>query len=103
MGLLGRNGAGKSTLLKSVVAEPGVTVSGSVRVGDREVRGLSTYRICRLGVAWVPDDRRVFTALSVRENLEPGAHEAGARRPGSTGWSRTSRSSRGCSVVRATR
>ncbi|MFC0531459.1 ABC transporter ATP-binding protein [Phytohabitans kaempferiae] len=70
VGLLGRNGAGKSTLLKSVIAEPSVTVAGEIAIAGRSLRGLPTYRISRHGVAWVPDDRRVFTALSVRENLE---------------------------------
>lgn len=70
VGLLGRNGAGKTTLLKSVVAEPSVTVSGEIRIGDTSLRRTPTYRINRRGVAWVPDDRRVFTGLSVRENLE---------------------------------
>ncbi|SCL20171.1 amino acid/amide ABC transporter ATP-binding protein 2, HAAT family [Micromonospora pallida] len=70
VGLLGRNGAGKTTLLKSVIAEPSVTVAGEIAIDDRALRGLPTYRISRHGVAWVPDDRRVFTALSVRENLE---------------------------------
>jgi branched-chain amino acid transport system ATP-binding protein len=70
VGLLGRNGAGKTTLLKSVIAAPGLTVGGRISLGERSLRGLATYRVNRLGVAWVPDDRRIFTGLSVRENLE---------------------------------
>lgn len=69
-GLLGRNGAGKSTLLKSIVHDPAVSLEGSIRLGDVELTRLRTHRIARLGVAWVPDDRRIFTSLSVLENLE---------------------------------
>jgi branched-chain amino acid transport system ATP-binding protein len=69
-GLLGRNGAGKTTLLRSIIRDPLVTVSGSVGLGDVELTKLPTYKIARLGVAWVPDNRRIFTALSVQENLE---------------------------------
>ncbi|RZI81127.1 MAG: ATP-binding cassette domain-containing protein, partial [Microbacterium sp.] len=69
-GLLGRNGAGKTTLLRSIIHDPLVTVSGSVRLGDVELTKLPTYKIARRGVAWVPDNRRIFTALSVQENLE---------------------------------
>jgi len=70
VGLLGRNGAGKTTLLKAVVADPELNIGGRVAVDDRPISGLATYRVARAGVAWVPDDRRVFTALSVRENLD---------------------------------
>lgn len=69
-GLLGRNGAGKTTLLRSIVHDPAVSVTGSIRLGDVELTKLPTYKIARLGVAWVPDNRRIFTALSVQENLE---------------------------------
>lgn len=70
VGLLGRNGAGKSTLLKSIVADPEIVVGGTVAVDDQPMGRRPTYRVARHGVAWVPDDRRIFTALSVRENLE---------------------------------
>lgn len=69
-GLLGRNGAGKTTLLRSVIRDPAVSVTGSIRLDDTELTKLPTYKIARLGVAWVPDNRRIFTALSVHENLE---------------------------------
>lgn len=70
VGLLGRNGAGKTTLLKSVINHPSVTARGEVALDGRSLGRLPTYRVSRLGVAWVPDDRRVFTGLDVRENLE---------------------------------
>jgi branched-chain amino acid transport system ATP-binding protein len=70
VGILGRNGAGKTTLLKSVIAEPEVTVAGDITVDGTPIRALPTYRVARQGVAWVPDDRRIFIGLSVLENLE---------------------------------
>jgi branched-chain amino acid transport system ATP-binding protein len=66
--LLGRNGVGKSTTLKSVV---GITPphAGSVRFRGREMRGLRPYAICRQGIGFVPEERRIFPTLTVRENL----------------------------------
>jgi len=66
--LLGRNGAGKSTTLKSIAGWVPPR-SGSIRFRGRELRGLPPYRIARLGVGYVPEDRRVFGNLTVRENL----------------------------------
>ncbi|MBA1146485.1 ABC transporter ATP-binding protein [Ectothiorhodospiraceae bacterium WFHF3C12] len=67
--LLGRNGAGKSTTLKSIV---GLTppARGRVRFEQREIQRMATYRISRLGIALVPEDRRIFAGLTVKENLE---------------------------------
>lgn len=67
--LLGRNGAGKSTTMKSVI---GLTPprQGRVMFKGRDVTGLKPYLIARMGVGFVPDDRRVFADLSVNENLE---------------------------------
>ncbi len=69
--LLGRNGAGKSTTLKSVIGlvRP---ASGSVRFLGTEVAGADSYRIARLGLGYVPEERRIFTSLTVAENLEVG-------------------------------
>lgn len=66
--VLGRNGAGKSTLMRSI-AGAGVRRSGSIRLGDKETIRTASHRIARAGVSWVPDSRRVFATLSVRENL----------------------------------
>lgn len=67
--VLGRNGAGKSTLMRAI-AGAGVRRSGSIRLGgDHEIIRAATNRIARAGVSWVPDSRRVFATLSVRENL----------------------------------
>jgi branched-chain amino acid transport system ATP-binding protein len=67
--LLGRNGAGKTTTIRSIM---GLTParSGVIRFRDRDVAGLAPYRIARLGLGFVPEDRRVFPNLTVHENLE---------------------------------
>ncbi len=66
--LLGPNGAGKTTTLRSVL---GLTRArrGAVAFDGREVTRLATHLIARAGVGWVPDDRRVFPALTVARNL----------------------------------
>jgi branched-chain amino acid transport system ATP-binding protein len=67
--LLGRNGSGRSTTLKSIIGV--VTVrGGSVTLGGRDITGLKPYAISRLGVAYVPEERRIFTNLTVVENLK---------------------------------
>ena len=81
--LLGRNGAGKSTTLKAIVGLVEVT-HGEIRLDGRSLRGLTTHAISRAGIGWVPEDRRIFAGLSVRENLlvgEAGAGDAGRRWP----------------------
>ncbi|MDA8275458.1 MAG: ABC transporter ATP-binding protein [Actinomycetota bacterium] len=78
--LLGRNGAGKTTLLKSI-ANAEVRTSGSVRYGSTDLRALSPYRVARAGVQLVPEDRRIFTRLTVRENLRLATKAATPERP----------------------
>jgi branched-chain amino acid transport system ATP-binding protein len=78
--LLGRNGAGKTTLLKSVM-DGGPSVKGQIHFLGRELRRTSIHRRARLGLALVPEDRRIFAHLSVQENLLMARHaqgEAGA-------------------------
>ena len=70
--ILGANGAGKTTTLRAVCRM--VRAGGSIRVDGREVLGLGTEDVVRLGVAHVPDGRGTFGALSVDENLRLGAH-----------------------------
>jgi branched-chain amino acid transport system ATP-binding protein len=73
--LLGRNGAGKTTTLKTVMGL--VTPrSGSILLEGRDIAGRPSYEICRLGLGYVPEDRRVFAGLSVAENLEVGRRTA---------------------------
>ena len=69
--LLGRNGAGKSTTLKSIVGLVEIT-GGAVRFDGREITRRPTHAISRLGVGYVPEDRRVFGDLTVEENLVVG-------------------------------
>ncbi|HWT78864.1 MAG TPA: ABC transporter ATP-binding protein [Candidatus Methylomirabilis sp.] len=67
--LLGRNGAGKTTTLRSIM---GLTPprSGRVLFKDAAIHGRPPFQIARLGLGYVPDDRRIFPDLTVRENLE---------------------------------
>jgi branched-chain amino acid transport system ATP-binding protein len=69
--LMGRNGAGKSTTMKAVMGLLERS-RGRVRFDGRELLGLDAFRISRLGIGWVPEDRRIFTDLTVLENLEVG-------------------------------
>jgi branched-chain amino acid transport system ATP-binding protein len=76
VGLLGRNGVGKSTTLKSVMglAPP---ASGRVTFEGRDITGQAPHRLAGLGIAWVPEDRRIFRLLSVMENLRTGLDRRG--------------------------
>jgi branched-chain amino acid transport system ATP-binding protein len=71
VGLLGRNGVGKSTTLKTIM---GIVRSSSGRIvfEGRDIAGLAPYRLARLGIGYVPEDRRIFRLLSVLENLRTG-------------------------------
>ena len=66
--LLGRNGAGKTTTLRSII---GLTAprSGSIKFNGKEITGKPPYRIAPLGIGFVPDDRRIFPDLTVRQNI----------------------------------
>ena len=75
--LLGRNGAGKSTTLKSIVGLVEVT-GGRIHFDGREITGRPTHEISRLGVGYVPEERRIFSDLTVAENLLVGRKGAGA-------------------------
>ena len=78
--LLGRNGAGKSTTLKAIMGLLRPT-AGTVRVDGARIDGWAPDRIARLGLAYVPEDRRLFGGLSVRENLLAGARPHPAYTP----------------------
>jgi branched-chain amino acid transport system ATP-binding protein len=85
VGLFGRNGVGKSTVMKAVAGwvEPS---AGSIRLGGEELVGRPPDRISRLGLGFVPEDRRIFPGFSVEENLKlgflqcPGRSRAESRR-----------------------
>ncbi|MGB7912226.1 MAG: ABC transporter ATP-binding protein [Desulfobaccales bacterium] len=70
--LIGRNGAGKSTTFRSII---GLTPpqTGAIVFNGARINGLRAYQICRRGIGFVPEDRRVFPDLTVRENLEVAA------------------------------
>jgi len=70
---VGRNGAGKTTLLRSIAGflKP---LSGSVSAGGASLAGRRSYEIARLGIKYVPQDKKVFSDLTVRENLELGSY-----------------------------
>ncbi len=74
--LVGANGAGKTTLLRAISGQltPG---GGAIRWKDRDVAGLDPERIVELGIAHVPEGRRLFAGLTVRENLLAGAYRRG--------------------------
>lgn len=69
--LMGRNGAGKSTTLKALMGLLEGT-RGKVSFGGRDLARLAPYQRARLGLGFVPEDRRIFTELSVLQNLEAG-------------------------------
>ena len=69
--LLGRNGAGKSTTLKSLVGLVPPS-AGEVRFLGERIERLPPFQVARLGLGYVPEDRRIFTDLTVAENLEVG-------------------------------
>lgn len=80
--LMGRNGAGKSTTMKAAM---GLLEQqrGEIRFMGKSLAGMDPYRIARLGLGFVPEDRRIFTDLTVMENLEVGRQPA---RPGMSSW-----------------
>ena len=77
--LLGRNGAGKTTTLKAIMGLISATATHGTFKGH-SLGKLPTYKIARLGLGYVPEDRRIFTDLTVDENLETGRREAAAGR-----------------------
>ena len=66
--LMGRNGMGKTTTVRSIL---GLTPAraGTIRFAGREIRGLPSYKVAKLGVGLVPEGRQIFPNLTVRENL----------------------------------
>lgn len=81
--LLGRNGVGKTTTLRSVMglAPP---KSGSIKWKGEEIIGKHPYEIAMLGIGFVPEDRRIFSDLTVWENLDVAIKSSGGKRDGWT-------------------
>jgi branched-chain amino acid transport system ATP-binding protein len=71
VGLLGRNGVGKSTTLKTIMGLVRPS-NGRILFEDRAIAGLPPHRLARLGIGYVPEDRRIFRMLTVLENLRTG-------------------------------
>jgi len=78
--LLGRNGAGKSTTMKTIMGllRP---AAGRIVFGGQDITGWAPYAIARAGLGYVPEDRRIFTDLTVMENLEVGRQPPRADAP----------------------
>ncbi|MBI4206872.1 MAG: ABC transporter ATP-binding protein [Betaproteobacteria bacterium] len=73
---VGRNGAGKTTLLKSIAGFVRPR-SGSIMANQVSLVGLKSYDIARMGIKYIPQDKKVFSDLTVRENLELGSYATG--------------------------
>jgi branched-chain amino acid transport system ATP-binding protein len=76
VGLLGRNGVGKSTTLKTIMGLVRPS-RGTVRFGGISINGVPPHKLARLGIGYVPEDRRIFRLLTVMENLRTGLDRDG--------------------------
>ena len=76
VGLLGRNGVGKSTTLKSIMGLVRPS-QGRITFEGRDITGLPSHKVAHLGIAYVPEDRRIFKLLTVMENLRTGLDRGG--------------------------
>jgi branched-chain amino acid transport system ATP-binding protein len=76
--VVGPNGAGKSTLINAIAGLHRID-AGAMRLEGRELTRLAAHRYCEHGIAIVPEGRRLFTGMTVRENLELGAYRRAAR------------------------
>ena len=76
VGLLGRNGVGKSTTLKTIMGlvQPR---QGKIQFCDNAITGMPSHKLARLGIGYVPEDRRIFRYLTVMENLRTGLDRHG--------------------------
>ena len=76
--IVGPNGAGKSTLI-NVIAGIHPMADGRMTLGSQDLTHLPPWRFCEQGIAIVPENRRLFTAMTVRENLELGSYSPAAK------------------------
>ena len=75
--LLGRNGVGRSTTVKAIMGE--VAPAGSIRFKGRDIAGLPSYRIARLGLGYVPENRDIFPSLRLRRTCCSARRTRGVR------------------------
>ena len=80
--LLGRNGAGKTTTMKSIM-QMVPPKTGCVTFLDQDITGMPTHKVAKMGLGYVPEERRIFTNLTILENLEVGRQQP---REGSIKW-----------------
>ena len=78
VGLFGRNGVGKTTVMKTIAGWVPPS-SGELHFEGQVLTGLPSEQICRLGIGFVPEDRRIFPGLTVEENLKLGFMQAPGR------------------------
>jgi urea transport system ATP-binding protein len=76
--IMGRNGMGKTTLMKSLIGIMPVR-HGAIHVGETDVTGLKSFERVTAGVAYVPQGRMIFSAMTVQENIETGLFASGER------------------------
>ena len=74
--MLGRNGVGKSTTLKTIMGLVRPS-EGHITFEERRITGVAPHHLARQGIAWVPEDRRIFRLLTVQENLRVGLDRSG--------------------------
>jgi branched-chain amino acid transport system ATP-binding protein len=78
VGLFGRNGVGKTTVMKTIAGWVAPT-QGTVHFDGQAIGGVASERICRQGIGFVPEDRRIFPGLTVEENLVLGFMQSPGR------------------------
>jgi branched-chain amino acid transport system ATP-binding protein len=78
--VIGRNGMGKTTLCNAIVGLPPARVTGSIRYQGKELVGLPSYKVAKLGIGYVPQGRRLFPSLSVDEHLRMLSSRGGSKR-----------------------
>jgi branched-chain amino acid transport system ATP-binding protein len=76
VGLIGRNGVGKSTTLKTIMGLVRPS-QGRITFEGRDIAGTAPYRLARMGIGYVPEDRRIFRLLTVLENMRTGLDRTG--------------------------
>jgi branched-chain amino acid transport system ATP-binding protein len=72
LALLGRNGAGKSTSMKAIAGVI-AAAAGRIQLNEKDITGMPSHLIARAGIGFVPEDRQIFTGLSVQDNLTIGS------------------------------